>query len=187
MKDIYSAHDISDDENKYLLFTLSQDCYVDTIIVHLWNKDQRLYDFDVSCGVNENDLEIIESLKMQRGVQIIKFNPSTYDYFVNPKTRILIKTDLQFEFPENCYGRIAPRSSLSSKFSIDIYAGVVDANFHGNVCVVFINNGKKKFVVKKGMRIAEIICEKYESSQIGEVDCLSKTQTNNQGFGSSNL
>ncbi|RWS06123.1 BTB/POZ domain-containing protein 9-like protein, partial [Dinothrombium tinctorium] len=75
MKDKFSAHDISDDENKYLLFTLSQDCYVDTIIVHLWDKDQRLYDFDVSCGVNENDLKIIERVKMQRGQQIIKFNP----------------------------------------------------------------------------------------------------------------
>ncbi|RWS01110.1 dUTPase-like protein [Dinothrombium tinctorium] len=112
---------------------------------------------------------------------------SAYDYVVNPKTRILIKTDLQFEFPENCYGRIAPRSSLASKFSIDIGAGVIDADFRGNVCVVFINNGKKKFDVKKGMRIAQIICEKYESPQIVEVDCLNKTERNEQGFGSTGL
>ncbi|RWS10383.1 BTB/POZ domain-containing protein 9-like isoform X1 [Dinothrombium tinctorium] len=72
---IFSAHDISDDEDKYLLFTLCQDCYVDTIVVHLWDRDQRLYDFDVSCGVYENDLEIIESRKRQRGEQIIRFRP----------------------------------------------------------------------------------------------------------------
>ncbi|RWR98878.1 dUTPase-like protein, partial [Dinothrombium tinctorium] len=112
---------------------------------------------------------------------------SAHDYVVKPKNRILIKTDLQFEFPENCYGRIAPRSSLASKFSIDIGGGVVDADFRGNVCVIFINNGKKKFLVKKGMKIAQIICEKYESPQIVEVDHLTETKRDDQGFGSTGL
>ena len=45
----------------------------------------------------------------------------------------LVKTDLSVAIPEDCYGRIAPRSGLAWKSFIDVGAGVIDADYRGNV------------------------------------------------------
>lgn len=45
---------------------------------------------------------------------------SAYDYVVPQKGKMMVSTDLQIELPEGCYGRIAPRSGLAAKNSIDV-------------------------------------------------------------------
>ena len=40
--------------------------------------------------------------------------------------KVLIQTDLSFEFPSNCYGRIAARSGLALYKNIFTVAGVID-------------------------------------------------------------
>jgi dUTP pyrophosphatase len=51
--------------------------------------------------------------------------------FVNIKKgqRKLVNTGLQMQFPKNTYGRIAPRSGMALKSSIDIGAGVIDPDY----------------------------------------------------------
>ncbi|KFP75663.1 hypothetical protein N310_01188, partial [Acanthisitta chloris] len=39
-------------------------------------------------------------------------------------------------------------------------AGVIDEDYRGNVGVVLFNFGKETFEVKKGDRIAQLICER---------------------------
>ena len=50
--------------------------------------------------------------------------------------------------PEGCYIRIAPRSGLSVKSSIDVGAGVVDQDYTGEIMVLLINNGYDTFIVE---------------------------------------
>jgi hypothetical protein len=45
---------------------------------------------------------------------------SAYDYVVPARGKAIVKTDIQIELPEGCYGRIAPRSGLAAKNFIDI-------------------------------------------------------------------
>ena len=45
---------------------------------------------------------------------------SAYDAVIPAQGKALVKTDIQVELPEGCYGRVAPRSGLSWKNHIDV-------------------------------------------------------------------
>ncbi|XDA78468.1 hypothetical protein R6Z07M_008503 [Ovis aries] len=109
---------------------------------------------------------------------------SAYDYTVPPMEKVLVKTDIQIALPSGCYGRVAPRSGLAAKHFIDVGAGVIDEDYRGNVGVVLFNFGKEKFEVKKGDRIAQLICERIFYPEIEEVQILDDTERGSGGFGS---
>ena len=96
----------------------------------------------------------------------------------------MVKTDLQVALPEGCYGRIAPRSGLAYKHFIDVGAGVIDRDYRGNVGILLFNFGKKKFVIKRGDRVAHIIPERIYDPQLQEVENLENTKRGQKGFGS---
>ena len=98
-----------------------------------------------------------------------------------------VKTDLQFAIPQGCYGRIAPRSGLALKHGITTLAGVVDADYRGNVVVLLQNHGESEFPVKSGDRIAQLILEKIQVAQLMEVPSLEPTARDAGGFGSTGL
>uniref|UniRef100_A0A8C9GHE7 Deoxyuridine 5'-triphosphate nucleotidohydrolase n=1 Tax=Piliocolobus tephrosceles TaxID=591936 RepID=A0A8C9GHE7_9PRIM len=83
---------------------------------------------------------------------------SAYDYTIPPMEKALVKTDIQIALPSGCYGRVA---------------GVIDEDYRGNVGVVLFNFGKEKFEVKKGDRIAQLICERIFYPEIEEVQVAS--------------
>nr|XP_054095591.1 deoxyuridine 5'-triphosphate nucleotidohydrolase, mitochondrial isoform X2 [Callithrix jacchus] len=139
---------------------------------------------------------------------------SAYDYTIPPMEKALVKTDIQIALPSGCYGRVAPRSGLAAKHFIDVggllevhsrpclpvnhlwaaeqqrllpvssSAGVIDEDYRGNVGVVLFNFGKEKFEVKKGDRIAQLICERIFYPEIEEVQALDDTKRGSGGFGS---
>uniref|UniRef100_A0A2K6UUY5 Deoxyuridine 5'-triphosphate nucleotidohydrolase n=1 Tax=Saimiri boliviensis boliviensis TaxID=39432 RepID=A0A2K6UUY5_SAIBB len=109
---------------------------------------------------------------------------SAYDYTIPPMEKALVKTDIQIALPSGCYGRVAPRSGLAAKHFIDVGAGVIDEDYRGNVGVVLFNFGKEKFEVKKGDRIAQLICERIFYPEIEEVQALDDTERGSGGFGS---
>ncbi|XP_022378785.1 deoxyuridine 5'-triphosphate nucleotidohydrolase, mitochondrial isoform X2 [Enhydra lutris kenyoni] len=109
---------------------------------------------------------------------------SAYDYMLPPMEKALVKTDIQVALPSGCYGRVAPRSGLAAKHFIDVGAGVIDEDYRGNVGVVLFNFGKEKFEVKKGDRIAQLICERIFYPEIEEVQVLDDTERGSGGFGS---
>merc|ERR1719282_1431133 len=109
---------------------------------------------------------------------------SAYDYVIPAKGKILAKTDLQVKVPHGTYGRIAPRSGLAWKNHIDIGAGVVDEDYRGNLGVVMFNHAESAFVVKKGDRIAQLVCEKIAYPDIKVLDTLDETDRGSGGFGS---
>ncbi|XP_051000498.1 deoxyuridine 5'-triphosphate nucleotidohydrolase, mitochondrial [Acomys russatus] len=109
---------------------------------------------------------------------------SAYDYTIPPMERAVVKTDIQIAVPSGCYGRVAPRSGLAVKQFIDVGAGVIDEDYRGNVGVVLFNFGKEKFEVKKGDRIAQLICEQISYPDLEEVQALDDTERGSGGFGS---
>nr|WGO62649.1 deoxyuridine 5'-triphosphate nucleotidohydrolase-like protein [Wadden Sea poxvirus] len=109
---------------------------------------------------------------------------SAYDYIVQPRERISVSTDISVAMPDNCYGRIAPRSGLSLKYSIDIGGGVIDQDYRGNIYIILINNGKEQFKINKGDRIAQLICQQIYYPKLEEVTILDNTVRGCNGFGS---
>lgn len=87
---------------------------------------------------------------------------SVGEYTIPPGERQVVSTGLRIICPDGTYGRIAPRSGLAVKAGIDTMAGVIDADYRGEVGVVLVNLGKETFKVTKGMRVAQIIFEKYD-------------------------
>ena len=57
-------------------------------------------------------------------------------------------------------GRVAPRSGLAAKHGIDTMAGVIDADYRGQVGVILANLSDDDFQVKVGDRIAQLVVEK---------------------------
>lgn len=87
---------------------------------------------------------------------------------------------------DNCYGRVAPRSGLAAKHSIDVLAGVIDADYKGVIQVILYNHGETDFEVKVGDRIAQLVFESILHPEVaeGRVTDLESTARGAGGFGS---
>lgn len=109
---------------------------------------------------------------------------SDEEIVIPPWSRKLVRTGIAVAIPEGCYGRVAPRSGLSCN-NIDVGAGVIDRGYRGEVKICLINSSDQEFRVSKGMKIAQLVCEKVEYPQIVCVDMLDDTDRSDGGFGSS--
>ena len=99
----------------------------------------------------------------------------------------LVHTGLAISFPAGLYARIAPRSGLALKRFIDVGAGVVNADYHGEVGVILFNHGDQDFQVKMGDRIAQLILEKIDTPPVEEVQNLDNTVRGSGGYGSTGV
>jgi dUTP pyrophosphatase len=97
------------------------------------------------------------------------------------------KTGLSVAVPSGSYARIAPRSGLAAKRMIHCGAGVVDADYRGEVGVVLFNFGEEDFVVNVGDRVAQMILEEIAMVECEEVDSLDVTERGAGGFGSTGI
>lgn len=117
---------------------------------------------------------------------------SVVDVTIPPNTRKLVGTGISVSWSgndaENYYLRVAPRSGLASKSSIDVGAGVIDYDYRGEIFVLLINNHQvNTFEVKKGDKIAQLIMEKIMRPNIVNVLEHSVTERGESGFGSTGI
>ncbi|XP_013869729.1 deoxyuridine 5'-triphosphate nucleotidohydrolase-like isoform X2 [Austrofundulus limnaeus] len=98
--------------------------------------------------------------------------------------KVVVKTDIQIAVPEGYYGRAAPRSGLAAKNFIDVGGGVIDGDYRGNLGVILFNFGKETFEVKKGDRIAQLVCEKICYPKLVQEKTLDVTERGSRGLGS---
>jgi dUTP pyrophosphatase len=103
--------------------------------------------------------------------------------FIRPLQRVRVPLGIAVEPPEGTYVRIAPRSGISLQ-GIDVGAGVVDADYRGELSAVLVNNSSKCVVIPKKTRIVQLICEKIEYPEVVIASSLKPTARNDKGFGS---
>lgn len=96
-----------------------------------------------------------------------------------------VSTGISISVPEGFYVRIAPRSGLAYKYGIDIFAGVIDCGYRGEIKAILYNAGKKDYLVNNGDKIAQLIIEKYYNLDLKIVDSLDESDRGERGFGSS--
>ena len=101
--------------------------------------------------------------------------------------KVLVSTDLSIATPEDTYGRIAPRSGLAAKHFIDTGAGVIDADYRGEVKVLLFNHSEKDFEIKVGDRIAQLVLERIYTPEVMEVENLEESVRGAGGFGSTGV
>ena len=81
---------------------------------------------------------------------------------IEPHSKRLIDIGISVLIPYQYYGRIASRSGLAVKNSIDVGAGVIDSDYRGNISVVLFNHGDERFTFNTGDKIAQLIIEKID-------------------------
>lgn len=81
-------------------------------------------------------------------------------------------------------GRIAPRSGLASKHFIDTGAGVIDADYRGQVKILLFNHSETDFPVSEGDRVAQLVLERIYTPDVVEVAELEDSVRGAGGFGS---
>ncbi|XP_064981155.1 deoxyuridine 5'-triphosphate nucleotidohydrolase-like isoform X1 [Musa acuminata AAA Group] len=106
---------------------------------------------------------------------------------VPARGKALVPTDLSIAIPADTYARIAPRSGLAWKHSIDVGAGVIDADYRGPIGVILFNHSDVDFEVKPGDRIAQVIIERIMTPEVVEVLDLDSTVRGDGGFGSTGV
>ncbi|KAK3270731.1 hypothetical protein CYMTET_20883 [Cymbomonas tetramitiformis] len=112
---------------------------------------------------------------------------SAKDTVVPARGKALVATDLSIAVPEDTYGRVAPRSGLAWKHSIDVGAGVIDADYRGPLGVILFNLSDNDFEVKQGDRIAQLILERIRTPEVLVVEELEDTTRGAGGFGSTGV
>ena len=108
---------------------------------------------------------------------------------MQPGKSAIIPTGIAISIPKNFEVQIRPRSGLAAKSQITVLntPGTIDADYRGELKVILINLGKKKFIIEKGLRIAQMVLCPITKASLREVDELEKTERGSGGFGSTGI
>ena len=103
---------------------------------------------------------------------------------IEPGQRAVARTGLAVAIPEGFYGRLAPRSGLATKKGLDVLAGVIDADYRGEIGCLVHNVGAEKIDLPENSKICQLIIEKIITPQAAWADDLDHTERGGGGFGS---
>jgi deoxyuridine 5'-triphosphate nucleotidohydrolase len=104
---------------------------------------------------------------------------------VPARGRARIRTGLAVGIPTGFLGILRARSGLAVRHGITVIAGVIDADYRGEVIVVLQSHGIEDHIVLPGDRIAQLLVLPAPALQVLEVDALEETERGEGGFGSS--
>jgi dUTP pyrophosphatase len=109
---------------------------------------------------------------------------SIEDVALAPKQRALVSTGLAVAIPEGYYGRVAPRSGLAVKNGLDVLAGVIDADYRGEIRCAVYNTGDETINLPAQSKICQLIIEKIITPTPVWAEEISDTDRGEGGFGS---
>lgn len=99
--------------------------------------------------------------------------------------RALIPTGIALALDPNTVGLIWPRSGMAVKYGITTGAGVIDADYRGEVKVLLVNHGHSAYLVNRGERIAQLVIQPAMKPALIEMAELPMSERGDSGFGSS--
>lgn len=106
------------------------------------------------------------------------------DLTIGPGERVLARTGLAVAIPEGYYGRLAPRSGLATQKGLDTLAGVIDADYRGEIGCLLYNAGAESIHLPAQSKICQLIIEKIITPSAVWADEISDTDRGSGGFGS---
>jgi dUTP pyrophosphatase len=92
-----------------------------------------------------------------------------------PGRQASVFTGIAVEIPKGYVGLCWDKSGISFKLGLKTMGGVIDSGYRGEIIMNLLNTSKKKVIIKKGHKIAQMIIQKFEYCDIVEVKKLSKT------------
>jgi len=100
--------------------------------------------------------------------------------------KLEVNTGLYVAIPPGCVGEIWPRSGLSIDFGTQTGAGIVDANYRGEI-KVSIYTLEEPLELKAGSRIAQLVVTQlapFPAIRVASLAELGDTDRGSNGFGS---
>ena len=107
------------------------------------------------------------------------------DMTILPGERKLVPTGVCISLPSDFEAQIRPRSGLALKSGITLpnSPGTIDADYRGEIQVILLNLGTEPFVVKRTMRIAQMVIAPVVKAKLVLADNLADTARAAGGFG----
>lgn len=131
-------------------------------------------------------MDLYACLEMIKWHKLVK--QEDYTIHVCPGKRELIPVGLSVELPPGYEAQIRPKSGLALMEGITVLnsPGTIDEGYRGPIGVILINLSQDNFsfVVKNGMKIAQMVIKPVEQAEIEEIEELSDTERGTGGFGS---
>jgi len=111
------------------------------------------------------------------------------DVTIKPGQRETIPTGIAIALPLGTEAQVRPRSGLAARHGVTVLntPGTIDADYRGEIQVILINLGSESFVVRRGMRIAQLVIAPVLRARISESRELGKTPRGSGGFGSTGI
>jgi dUTP pyrophosphatase len=101
-----------------------------------------------------------------------------------PTERAQIKTGIAMEIPEGYVGLIWEKSGLSHRHGLKVLGGVIDSGYRGEILIGMCNLSEEKYTFEVGHKVAQILIQKIETSEIVEVENLTLSDRGEKGIGS---
>ena len=101
--------------------------------------------------------------------------------------RCAVSCGFRLALPTGYEAQIRPRSGLALHHGISVLnaPGTIDADYRGEVKVILINHSKESFLIRHGMRIAQMLVLPVPRWSWQESERLDETERGYGGFGSS--
>jgi dUTP pyrophosphatase len=108
---------------------------------------------------------------------------------IPPGGRAAVPTGFQVALPAGYEGQVRPRSGIARDFGVTVAnaPGTIDSDYRGEVQVLLANLGSAPFVVRRGMRIAQLVVARVARADVVEAGVLEPTARGEGGFGSTGL
>lgn len=103
--------------------------------------------------------------------------------------RAVVPTGIALALPEGYEAQVRPRSGLAARHGVTVLnaPGTIDADYRGEVGVILVNHGAEPFVIRRGMRIAQLVVAPVARVAWREEQALPESERGSGGFGSTGL
>jgi dUTP pyrophosphatase len=123
------------------------------------------------------------------GLDLAAAVPADVPVAIAPGARAMIPTGIAIALPPGNEGQIRPRSGLASRHGVTVLnaPGTIDADYRGEIQVIIANLGEEPFVIRRGMRIAQLVIAAIQQVRLVESASLDATEREAGGFGSTGI
>ena len=123
------------------------------------------------------------------GLDLLAAVPADAPVEIAPNNRAMIPTGIAIALPAGTEGQVRPRSGLAARHGITVLnsPGTIDADYRGELQIILVNISSEVFVVRRGMRIAQLVIAPIQHAKLVEWNSLDTTTRASGGFGSTGM
>lgn len=104
--------------------------------------------------------------------------------------RVIIPTGIKVKIPSGYEAQIRSRSGNAANFGLFVLnsPGTIDSDYRGEIKVILFNTSKTDYTIEPGMKIAQMIVNKYEKVNLQMIESITNdTERGSGGFGSTGV